>query len=563
MEELSAGAEFAGYRIERVVGRGGMGVVYCATDLTLDRHVALKLIAASLAGNAEFRRRFTIESRVAASLDHPNVIPIYQAGEVDGVMFLTMRYVEGHDLRSLVADGSRLPPERAVGIAVQVGAALDAAHEAGLVHRDVKPANVLLTARDHAYLTDFGLTKRLAPDHEVTGTGRLLGTLNFVAPEQIRGGQIGPHTDVYALGGTLFQLLTGRVPFPLDTEEGKLWAHLSEPPPSASAVCDQVPKAFDDVIRRAMSKRAEDRYPSAGELCDAALAALEARGERRPTAPRTAQVAAPGSPQRRAILTRALLDPFALVLLVAMLAAGLVINFAVVLPVSLAIYGASVARAYFDEDVRRVVARRQADREPREPPEVPAAAPAASSAPVTPEELAAPRSKIDAMLDEALEKEAEIRHTIENVKSPDSDVARELDELGTAIRRTAAHAQILQNELNDTSASAIELRIAQLESVGDPRHARLLATLRRQLSARQAMEEQIRLFYEEMNDTLSELDAVGEELDKTSGFETERLAAEVRDMRQGIRKVDDVLIQASEDEIPLDVVPPPAGNQEA
>ena len=273
MAQLPPGSTFAGYRIESVAGKGGMGVVYRATDLALERSVALKVITPELADDPDFRRRFTTESKVAASLDHPNVISIFQAGEHEGVMFLVMRYVEGHDLRSLIAEQGPIPPERAARIAVQIAAALDAAHEAGLVHRDVKPANVLVTPGGHVYLTDFGLTKRVARGEDTTRTGTLLGTLNYVAPEQIRGGEIGPHTDVYALGAVLFQLLTGGVPFPLDTEEGKLWAHLSEPPPLASSVCEAVPEAFDDVVRRAMSKRPEDRFPSAGELGTAALAA--------------------------------------------------------------------------------------------------------------------------------------------------------------------------------------------------------------------------------------------------------------------------------------------------
>jgi hypothetical protein len=557
MEELRAGSTFAGYRIEHVAGRGGMGVVYCATDPGLDRPVALKVIAPPLAGNAEFRRRFTIESRVAASLDHPNVIPIYQAGEAEGVMFLAMRYVDGHDLRSLVCDGSRLSPERAAGITAQIAAALDAAHEAGLVHRDVKPANVLVTSRDHVYLMDFGLTKRLAVEHDATGSGRLLGTLNYVAPEQIRGEQIGPYTDVYALGGTLFQMLTGRVPFPLDTEEGRLWAHLSEPAPAPSTACEDVPTAFDSVVHRAMSKDPKDRFPSAGELGDAAMAALGATSRAPPAVARSSSFAGSGAarsgPSRRAILRRALLDPFALLLLVAMLAAGALVNFAVVLPIALVLYCASVTRAYLDADVRDAVGgREEKGQAPASPPPEP-----------PDEDLVMPRSRIDEMLDEALEKEAHIRDTVQGAESARSEVGRELDELGGTIRRAAAHARILQAELNDTSASAIERRIAQLERAGEPRHERLVAALKRQLSTRRAMQEQMRVFYDEMSETLSELDSVESELDATSGLETGRLVAEVRDLRQGMRKVDEELVGARDEEVLLEGAPPIEGGPRA
>src|SRR4051794_39232703 len=211
-----------------------MGVVYRATDASLERSVALKLLAPELARDESFRRRFATESKVAASLDHPNVIPIYQAGEHDGVLYLAMRFVRGEDLRLRLRREGLLEPDIAARLVAQVGAALDAAHEAGLVHRDVKPANVLLDMHDHAYLTDFGLTKRLAADTVETRTGQILGTLDYIAPEQIRGEPPGPYTDVYALACMTLHLLTGDVPFTVDTEEGKLWAHLSESPPRAS-----------------------------------------------------------------------------------------------------------------------------------------------------------------------------------------------------------------------------------------------------------------------------------------------------------------------------------------
>ena len=202
-----------------------MGVVYWATDLALDRPVALKLIANAHAGDAVFRRRFTTESRTAASLDHPNVVPIFHAGEHDGVLYLAMRYVEGKDLATEIRERGRLEADRAVRIVAQVASALSAAHDSGLVHRDIKPANVLLTPEDHAYLSDFGLTKRARGDSQDTQTGHLVGTLNYVAPEQIRGEPVGPRSDIYALGCVLFHALTGRPPFPMESDEAKLWAH--------------------------------------------------------------------------------------------------------------------------------------------------------------------------------------------------------------------------------------------------------------------------------------------------------------------------------------------------
>ena len=192
--------EFAGYRIDSRIGRGGMGVVYRATDLALERTVALKVLADDLAKDPGFQRRFVTESRLAASLDHPNIIPIYAAGEFDGVYYIAMRFVPGHDLRTLLREEGPVDPQRAVRLIAQVSSALDVAHRAGLVHRDVKPANVLVTAEDHVYLTDFGLSKRVAADSEATRTGMVLGTLDYVAPEQIRGEEIGPYTDVYSLG---------------------------------------------------------------------------------------------------------------------------------------------------------------------------------------------------------------------------------------------------------------------------------------------------------------------------------------------------------------------------
>src|SRR3712207_2340028 len=217
-----------------VAGRGGMGVVYEATQLALDRTVALKVIAGGLLEDQTMRNRFVREAKVAASIDHPNVIPIYYAGEENGIAYIAMRYVPGDDVRSLVRREGPLAPDRAARIAAQIGSALDAAHSAGLVHRDIKPANVLLTAEDHVYLTDFGLTKHALSVGGSTKPGHWVGTLDYVAPEQIRGERVDARADVYALGCLLFYALTGDVPFKRESDEARLWAHLSEPPPKPS-----------------------------------------------------------------------------------------------------------------------------------------------------------------------------------------------------------------------------------------------------------------------------------------------------------------------------------------
>jgi streptogramin lyase len=293
MVEFSSGSMFAGHRIEAIAGRGGMGVVYRATQLDLGRAVALKVIAPELAEDAGLRDRFVNESRVAASIDHPNVIPIFYAGEEHGVLFIAMRFVVGTDLRRLIKAEGRLEPNRALHVLQQVADALDAAHERGLVHRDVKPANVLLTGHDHAYLTDFGLTRRMASVSGVTRSGAWVGTLDYVAPEQIRGERIDARADVYALGCLLFFLLDGHVPFERDSDEAKMWAHLREEPPALSERIAAVPEQLDAVIRRAMSKQAEDRFPSAGDVARAAGAAA---GRRPVSGPERRVAAGPAAP---------------------------------------------------------------------------------------------------------------------------------------------------------------------------------------------------------------------------------------------------------------------------
>jgi streptogramin lyase len=275
VSELPAGTVFAGHRIEAVVGRGGMGVVYRATQLDLDRTVALKVVAPELLDEERARERFLQESRLAAAIDHPHVIPLYYAGEDRGIPYLAMRFVAGDDGRTLVRREGALEPQRAARIVAQVAGALDAAHAAGLVHRDVKPANVLLGPNDHAYLSDFGLSRRVRSISGVTATGQWVGTLDYVAPEQIRGGAVDARTDVYALGCVLYFLLTGAIPFPREGDEARLWAHLTEPPPVPSE--HGAPPAFDPVVRRALAKSPDDRYPSAGDLGRAAEAAAAGR----------------------------------------------------------------------------------------------------------------------------------------------------------------------------------------------------------------------------------------------------------------------------------------------
>jgi tetratricopeptide (TPR) repeat protein len=257
----------AGYRIEREIGRGGMGVVYRATDPTLERPVALKLIAPEFASSEGFRTRFVRESKLAASLGHPHVLPIYAAGETDGRLYLVMRHVEGSDLKTLLAREGRLPPERALGICGQVAEALDAAHAKGLLHRDVKPANVLLDQQDEAYLADFGLSKQLTGD--ATQTGQLVGTLDYLPPEHIRGEELDGRTDEYALACLLYECLSGTPPFRRPTEAEVLWAHMRDQPPPLPEY-----PALDPVFERALAKPKEGRYSTCRALVVAARTAL-------------------------------------------------------------------------------------------------------------------------------------------------------------------------------------------------------------------------------------------------------------------------------------------------
>jgi DNA-binding NarL/FixJ family response regulator len=274
---LSAGATFAGHRIDGVAGRGGMGVVYLATDLTLDRPVALKLIAPELARDPVFRARFVSECKLAAAIDHPHIVPIFHAGEERGALYVTMRYIRGTDLRTLLGKEGRLAPRRAVGIVADVAGALEAAHERGLVHRDVKPANVLLATREgaeSAFLTDFGVTKERSVETGLTKTGFAVGTADYMAPEQARGLEVDGRADIYALGCVLYRALSGSVPYERDSDVDKLWAHIHEPPPSLLDVCPDLPPALAIVLDRALAKSPDDRQQSAPELARQAHAAI-------------------------------------------------------------------------------------------------------------------------------------------------------------------------------------------------------------------------------------------------------------------------------------------------
>jgi len=272
---LALGTDFAGHRIDAFVGQGGMGLVFRATDLTLGRTVALKVIAPDVAGKPVFRTRFERECRAAAAIEHPHVVEIYQAGEDEGMLYLTMRFVEGTDLRRLLLTEGRLEPERAVSILGQVAGALDQAHASGLVHRDVKPGNVLLAQRsghDHAYLTDFGITRR-ADDEPVTRTGVALGSLDYIAPEQARGSNVDARADVYSLACVTFQMLTGSVVFARDNDLEKLWAHVHDRPRRLLTLNPELPAALQEVLDRALAKDPGDRPQSATELArDTAIA---------------------------------------------------------------------------------------------------------------------------------------------------------------------------------------------------------------------------------------------------------------------------------------------------
>jgi serine/threonine protein kinase len=264
--DIPIGTEFAGYRILEILGRGGMSVVYTAEHMRLGRMVALKLLTPALAADESFRERFIRESRLAATLDHPNIIPIYDAGEAEGFLYIAMRHVEGSDLGEVLKETGQLPIAQTLFYIEQVAGALDQAHEQGLVHRDVKPANILIAKpSDRVYLTDFGVVKATSSGG-LTKTGYFLGTFEYAAPEQIEGKEIDGRTDLYALGCVVYEALSGEPPFKAETEASVIHAHLVDPPPKLTTKRPDLPLPINDVIATAMAKAKEDRFSSAGEL---------------------------------------------------------------------------------------------------------------------------------------------------------------------------------------------------------------------------------------------------------------------------------------------------------
>jgi N-acetylneuraminic acid mutarotase len=293
LEAPRIGAEFAGYRVEALLARGGMAAVYRAHHIRLDRTVALKIIALELAQDDRFRERFLRESRVAAGIDHQNIVPVYDAGEAEGLLYIAMRYVDDTDLRDLLRDEAPLDVDRAIAIASQVASALAAAHRRDLVHRDVKPGNVLLIRRsspealDHVYLADFGLAKHASSVSGLTKTGQFVGTVSYTAPEQVEGKPVDARTDVYALGCVLFEMLTGRPPFKKDEDVAVIMAHLREEAPLVSDLRADCPPALARVVAKALAKPPEERFQS----CDEMVAALRAAGAGRPVRADTPEAA--------------------------------------------------------------------------------------------------------------------------------------------------------------------------------------------------------------------------------------------------------------------------------
>ncbi len=298
--EFAIGSQIAGYRLEEQIGRGGMAVVFRAHEARLDRNVALKILAPGLTADDAFRKRFIRESRIAAAVDHPNIIPVFDAGEADGVLFIAMRFVHGPDVRTLLDAEGALPAARVIDIVTQVGSALDAAHARGLVHRDVKPANMLLDTtagggrQDHVYLSDFGLGKQTLNElgqSGLTAQGQFLGTLDYMAPEQVEGRRVDGRADLYALACAAFELLSGAPPFRRGAGMAVVWAKLSESPPLLSTRRTDLPGAVDGVMSRAMAKEPDARFPSCGEFA----AALRDACGLGPAAPRP-----PARPPRQA-----------------------------------------------------------------------------------------------------------------------------------------------------------------------------------------------------------------------------------------------------------------------
>jgi serine/threonine protein kinase len=269
---LDTGTIVAGYRVDGLLDEGSMGAVYCATQLSLSRTVALKVLSPEFGEDPGFRERFRREGQLQAALDHPHIVTVYEAGETEHGLFLAMRLIQGPTLKEMIVS-EELDADRSLAILGSVAEALDSAHEIGLIHRDVKPQNILVGAHDHAYLADFGLTKA-AGEASLTATGQFVGTIDYVAPEQVQGGDANVRSDVYSLTGVFHECLTGAVPFPRTTEAAVLYAHISDPPPKVSDQRPDLPEALDEVIAKGMAKHPEERYATASELLREAAVAL-------------------------------------------------------------------------------------------------------------------------------------------------------------------------------------------------------------------------------------------------------------------------------------------------
>lgn len=298
------GDEFAGHRIEGLLGRGGMGVVYLAEHIHLGQRRVLKILAPELASDESFRTRFIRESRLAARVEHQNIVPIYDAGDSDEFLYISMRYVDGSDLEALLEKRGALPPNETIAILDQVAGALDAAHEAGLVHRDVKPANILIDLtqgqQGHVYLTDFGLTKRADSRSHLTKTGLFLGTLDYISPEQSLGKDLDGRADVYSLGCVLYHCLTGEVPFPKDSAAAVIAAHLMSEIPQPTAVRPELPDKLDLVIAKALAKSPEDRFGTCAQLGAATAGAFEVGLEQRRSGDSSSEARSETQPTPRA-----------------------------------------------------------------------------------------------------------------------------------------------------------------------------------------------------------------------------------------------------------------------